>query len=103
MNEIQQKRSTVQYIFACLAGFFIAVVLATIFTAMIVAVADYFLYPKPPSANTGWWSKKFIERVNWTFVTILWSVTFFAALISLFGDALKRWGKRKLNGVDREF
>ncbi len=98
MSEELKKRGAVYYILACLAGFVIAAVLATLFTALILAVTDFFLFTRPPSVSFGMWSKKIFERLHWTFVAILWGVTFFAALISLFGDTLRRWGRRTFSG-----
>ena len=98
MTEEIRKRGKVQYIYAFLAGIVIAAVLATLFTGLILAVTDFFLFTRPPSVSFGAWTGRLFERIHWTFVTILWGVTFFAALVSLFGESLKRSIRRKLDG-----
>jgi hypothetical protein len=103
MTEEQTKKGAVSFIFACLAGIIVGALLATLFTALILFVTDFFLFTRPPSVGFGTWTGRLLERIHWTFVMILWGLTFFAALISLFGESLKRWGSRKLNRVDREF
>lgn len=98
MTQEFKKRGAFQYILAFLAGLVIAAILATLFTALILAVTDFFLFTRPPSVSFGVWTSRFLERIHWTFVAILWGVTFFAALISLFGESLKRWGENKIKG-----
>lgn len=98
MTKVRWKRSPVYFIFLCIGGIVIAAVLAALFTIVIMLVADFFLYTKPPFVTHRMWRAKFFERVNWTFITIFWGVTFFAVLISLFGDMLRRWGRKRLGG-----
>ena len=98
MTEAVRKRGAVNYISAFIAGLFIAAVIATLFTALILAVTDFFLFTRPPSVGFGVWAGRIFERMHWTFVLILWGLTFFAALISLFGDFIKRSIRKKLDG-----
>ena len=98
MTEKAWKRSPVYLIFLGIGGFVIAAVIAALFTFGVILIADFFLYPKPPSVSFGMWRGKFFERVNWTFITILWGATFFGVLFSLVGGTLRRWARKKVGG-----
>jgi ABC-type Fe3+-siderophore transport system permease subunit len=98
MNEEVKKRGAAQYILAFLAGLVFAALLATLFTALILFVTDFFLFTRPPSVPFVTWTGRILERIHWTFVLILWGLTLFAAVFSLFRESFERWGRRKLDG-----
>lgn len=97
MTEEQTKKGASNVVFASLAGFVVAALLATLFTALILFVTDFFLFTRPPSVGFGTWMTRFFERIHWTFVLILWGLTFFGALVSLFKEPFEQWGRRKLD------
>ena len=98
MTENVKKRGAIQFFSAFLAGLAVAAVVAALFTALILFVTDFFLFTRPPSVPFVTWTGRILERIHWTFVLILWGLTFFAAVFSLFRETVERWGRRKLDG-----
>lgn len=98
MSEEQTKKGAGSFIFASLAGVVVGALVAALFTALILFVTDFILFTRPPSVGFITWTSRLFERIHWTFVLILWGLTYFAALVLLFKEPFEQWGRRKLDG-----
>lgn len=76
-----------------LVGFAIALFMATMITAVVLMIADYFLYSPPPQLHEKKvWSmfrSKFLYRANPTFAAVVFVISLIANGIWLFGNDIK--------------